>query len=299
MQFSRQIVLPEIGKRGQQKIRKAHVSIIGAGSLGCWSALLLGSMGIGSVTIADRDLVDESNLYHQPLYTEKEVGEPKASAAAKKFRMLFPATIWIAHDIDVNSSTISQLKADVILDCTDNLQTRYLLNEWAVKNMQKWVHAAAVGTAGNVAAFSPTTACFRCLYPKAVAQETCETAGIYNPLASMVASIQVSQAINIILGIKPTNELSHITDKIERIRLNKNPACPVCGKKEFPFLSQKPQNLITFCGGSVYQATVLMPKMAAKYQKRGPLTVFKNGRVLIKAASQNQAISLLNRYFPV
>src|SRR3989344_1866126 len=123
MEFKRQITLPEIGSKGHKKIINSEFIIIGVGSLGSWAALILGSIGAGNVKLIDRDIVDESNLYHQPLYKKNDVGKPKATASKKSLQEMFPQTKWQALDIDLNSSSIGEIKSDIILDCTDNLET--------------------------------------------------------------------------------------------------------------------------------------------------------------------------------
>ncbi len=299
MEFTRQIRLPEIGSKGHKIIRKTHFTIIGVGSLGSWAAILLGSMGAGKVTLIDRDIVDETNLYHQPLFTKEVLDKPKADSAARKLKQLFPETSWEALDIDLNSSNIKEAKADIILDCTDNLETRYLLNEWCVKNKKPWIHSAAIGVSGTVCSFLPGKACFKCLYPAATTLETCETRGIFNPVASMTASIQISEAIKIILGEDIAEgfiRINALNQDFQKITFNKNPFCTVCSQKKFELLEKKPQQLITFCGGSVYQAHIKNPLIKADYERRGPITVFKDGRILVKARSEQTAKALISRF---
>src|SRR3989344_7882039 len=302
MKFARQITLPEIGSKGHNKIRKAEFTIMGVGSLGTWAALILGSMGAGDVKLIDRDIVDESNLYHQPLYKKNDVGEPKATASKKSLQEMFPQTKWETFDIDLNSNNMEKVKANVILDCTDNLETIYLLNEWCIKNKQPWVHAATIGVSGTVCSFLPGKACFKCLYPNAIAEETCETRGIFNPVASITASIQATEAIKISLG-KEIDEgfirINAIPLSVERISFRKNPFCLVCSQKKYEMLNKKPQKLITFCGGTVYQGYIEQKSMKIAYERRGPLTIFRDRRVLIKAGNEKQAKSILARYFPL
>lgn len=300
MEFPRQTALKEIGPAGHKKIRNSLITIIGVGSLGTWASLLLGSMGFGNIKIIDRDLVDESNLYHQPLFSQEDAGKPKASAASNKLEKMFPKTNWEAFDIDLNSENLNKIKADIILDCTDNLETRYLLNEYCVKNKLAWIHSAAIGISGNVAAFIPGNPCFKCLYPSASAQETCETRGIFNPVANMVASIQAAEAVKIITGKKPTLGLIRINEQeISKIIFAKNKQCSVCVKKKFGLLQKKPEKMLTFCGGNVYQTRIPIKSKIKNYQAKGPLTIFKDGRVLIKAESEKRAKSLLSRHFPL
>src|SRR6516225_6457137 len=196
--YSRQILFPPIGERGQEALLRAHVAIAGCGALGSFQAAALARAGVGRLTIIDRDYIEPSNLHRQWLFEEADAAEglPKAVAAERRIARINSGVRARGVVADLTASNAEELLAGaaLILDGTDNFETRYLINDYAVSRGVPWIYGAAVGSYGLAMPVIPeVTACLRCVYPDppASAQPTCETAGVLNTIVSMVASIQV------------------------------------------------------------------------------------------------------------
>jgi adenylyltransferase/sulfurtransferase len=205
--YSRQILFPGIGEQGQEALLRAHAVIAGCGALGSFHAAALARAGVGRLTIIDRDWVEIGNLHRQWLFEEADALQalPKAVAAERRIALLNSQVRIRAAVADLTAANIADLAADagVILDGTDNFETRFLLNDFAISRGIPWVYGGAVGSYGLTMAVIPgRTACFRCVYPEPPkgAQPTCETAGILNAVVSSVASLQVACALRILAG---------------------------------------------------------------------------------------------------
>jgi molybdopterin/thiamine biosynthesis adenylyltransferase len=205
--YSRQILFAGLGENGQEALLRAHVAIVGAGALGSFHAAALARAGIGRLTIVDRDYVEPSNLQRQWLFEESDAAEslPKAAAAARALGRINSSIQARGVIADLSASNIAELVAgaDLILDGTDNFDTRYLINDFAVSRGIPWIYGAAVGSYGLTMPVLPgRTACLRCVYPDppSGAQPTCETSGILNAVVSLVASLQVADALKILSG---------------------------------------------------------------------------------------------------
>ena len=205
--YSRQILFPAIGEQGQERLLRAHAAIAGCGALGSFHAAALARAGVGRITIIDRDYVEPSNLQRQWLFDESDAAEslPKAAAAARALARINSGIEVRPVVADLTPENIGDLLAgaDVILDGTDNFDTRFLLNDYAVSRGVPWIYGAAVGSYGLTMPVIPgRTACFRCVYPEPPGgvQPTCETAGILNPTIAMVAALQVAAALKILCG---------------------------------------------------------------------------------------------------
>src|ERR1700721_1511411 len=183
--YSRQVLYPGIGERGQHRLRRSHVAVVGCGATGAAAAALLARAGVGTLTLIDRDFVEESNLQRQVLFDEADAREalPKAEAARRKIGQFNSQTEDRAHVADLVPSNIHALLAEpaILLDATDNFETRYLLNDYAVEQGRPWIYSAAVGAyAATMNILPGETACLACLFPKPPAGmvETCDTSGI-------------------------------------------------------------------------------------------------------------------------
>lgn len=222
------------------------------------AADLLARAGVGHLRLVDRDVVELVNLQRQTLYAEADVDRPKADAAADRLRAVNSTVEIEAVAKDVHAATVRGILAatDIIVDGTDNLETRYLLNEAALDAHLPFVYGGAVGTFGMVFAIrSPETACFRCLTPKMPAPgtlPTCETAGILNAVSAQVGAIQAGEAVRLLLGEPPSGDLMVIDGwrpEIQRVRVARKEDCPACGKGEREFLGAKrSQVLASLCG---------------------------------------------------
>src|SRR5437867_5460955 len=210
--YSRQTILPQIGREGQDKLRAATVAIAGVGALGSSMAEMLARAGVGALRLADRDYLEMHNLQRQSLYTEADVESslPKAAAAARHLAEInseVRAEPWV---VDITPENILDLLqgATVVLDGTDNLQTRYLLNDACVKLDIPWVYSGVIGTSGVSMAIMPgDTACLRCVFPEpppAGAAETCDVAGVLGPAAHALAAVACAEAIKLVVGAPPS-----------------------------------------------------------------------------------------------
>ena len=329
--YSRQILFPGIGEEGQERLLDAHAAIAGCGALGSFHAAALARAGAGRITIIDRDYVEPSNLQRQWLFDESDAAQalPKAAAAARALARINSGIEVRPVVADLTPENIADLLAgaDVILDGTDNFDTRFLLNDYAVSRGVPWIYGAAVGSYGLTMPVIPgRTACFRCVYPEPPGgvQPTCETAGILNAAISLVASLQVAAALKILCG-KPEMVAARITtiDVWEGgIREVNQPApdpdCPACGRREFPYLEGRRRPPVTLCGRNAVQVherarpldlLELQSRLAPLGEVRAnpyalrfftppyEITVFPDGRAIVKGtADPALARSLYARY---
>src|SRR5580700_545506 len=207
--YSRQILFAGIGEDGQEKLLGASAALVGCGALGTVVAGLLVRGGLGRLRIIDRDFVEPSNLQRQTLFDETDAREslPKAVAAARKIAAFNSEIVVEPKVADLTPENIEGLLEgmELILDGTDNFETRYLVNDYAVKNSVPWIYAAAVGSYGVTLNVLPgVTACLACVFPDSPQGtfETCETAGILNSAVNLVASIEAAEALKILVGAR-------------------------------------------------------------------------------------------------
>lgn len=266
--YSRQIRFKPIGEEGQLKIGAARVALIGAGALGSVSAELLVRAGAGFVRIIDRDFVELSNLQRQSLYDEDDVRQnlPKAVAAAAKLRRI-NSTVHIESVVDdVNPSTVEGYIKDVdlVLDGLDNFETRFVLNDACARQRRSWVYAAAVGSYGLVMPIFPgKSPCLRCMIgslPAPGTSPTCDTAGVIGPITHIIASIQVAEALQWIVGDRRAEDFGLITYDVWGHRFHRSVSgtdamkvCPVCAEGRFDYLNGEPLRTVTLCGRNAVQ----------------------------------------------
>jgi len=275
--YSRQILFPGIGELGQQRLGAAHVAIVGCGATGAASASLLARAGVGTLTLIDRDFVEPSNLQRQILFDESDAAAslPKAEAARRKIA-LFNSTVTVHPRIaDLVPANIAELlgSCDLILDATDNFETRYLINDFAVQRSIPWIYAAAIGAYAatmNIlpASHSPhqsqkyaPTACLACIFPAPPSGpvETCDTSGILSTAVNLAASIQVTEALKFLTGQPELMRRSFLSFDLwsnQRSELSTerpDPACPVCASRVFTHLAGEGRPHITLCGRNSVQ----------------------------------------------
>jgi len=260
--FSRQILFAEIGEQGQQKLLDSSVVLVGCGAIGAAAANFLVRAGVGKLRIIDRDFVELSNLQRQTLFEESDAAEglPKAVAAQRQLKAIDSNCAVEAIVADLTPQNALELIGDsqIILDGTDNFETRLLMNDAAIQLGIPWVYAAAVGSAGVSMAMVPgQTACLACLLQSdrevaaQGAEETCDTAGILNTAATMAASVEVTEAMRILTGQPPSGRLVSFDvwrGDYRSIRVELDPECEACGRREFRYLSGKAQPHVTMCG---------------------------------------------------
>ncbi|MBV9771221.1 MAG: ThiF family adenylyltransferase [Bryobacterales bacterium] len=327
--YSRQILFPGVGERGQQYLLDARVAVVGCGALGSFQAGALARAGVGYLRIIDRDYVELSNLQRQWLFDECDVEQalPKAVAAARKLAGINSNILVESVIADLTASNVEELLGDVklILDGTDNFETRYLINDFAVTRGVPWVYGAAVGSYGiSMPVIPGETACLRCIYPDPPegAQPTCETAGVLGAVTSLIASLQVSEAIKILCRAEPTRKITTVDVWSGDIRQIEQPGpqadCPACGRREFPYLNGERRAPVSLCGHNAVQIherarPLELRDLAARLAPLGPvranefalrfeappylLTIFRDGRAIIKGTTDvGIARSLYARY---
>ena len=264
--YNRQELLPQVGVEGQRKISSARVLLVGCGALGTVIADQLVRAGVGFIRIVDRDVVEMTNLQRQVLFDEEDVrrGLPKAVAAANRLRRVNSTVEIDARVTDVHSGNAEELiGVDVILDGTDNAETRYLINDVAVKHGVPWVYGACVGTEGRVMAVVPRKGpCLRCVFaePPGVGElATCDTAGVLGPAAAVVASYQVVAATKVIIGAAAavremvTLDVWSLRSRVVSLADSRREDCPCCGRRRFEFLDRPSSDNVSLCGRNAIQ----------------------------------------------
>ncbi|MCK4951511.1 MAG: molybdopterin-synthase adenylyltransferase MoeB [Gammaproteobacteria bacterium] len=243
LRYSRQIMLPQVGIEGQQKLLDSRVLIIGLGGLGSPIAMYLASAGVGHLTLVDDDSVELSNLQRQILHTQHDIGKSKVDSAQDTLLALNPDISITTFSTRLDDNALSQQvqQADIILDATDNFATRFKINAACVQNRTPLVSGAAIRTEGQVAVFRPElddSPCYRCLYKdEGELDETCTENGVLAPLVGIIGSVQAMEAIKILIGLGESLcgkllILDGMTMEWRTIKLNKDPDCPVCGLLE-------------------------------------------------------------------
>jgi molybdopterin/thiamine biosynthesis adenylyltransferase len=329
--YSRQILFPGIGAGGQARLAAARVAIVGCGATGSALASLLSRAGVGLLRIIDRDYVEESNLQRQSLFDEQDAAQslPKAIAAAAKIAHANSQTVVEPHVTDLTSGNIEELidGAQIILDGTDNFETRYLLNDFAVFSSLPWIYSAAVGSYGATMNIIPSqTACLACIFPEPPqgSIETCDTAGILNSAAHLVASIAATECIKFLVGAEGQIRRTLLSLDIWENRRGEVSAkaprtdCRCCGAHNFVYLTGEGRPHIILCGRNSVQIherqrPVNFEDLDQRLRPHGrvrhndfvlkfwttpyELTIFPDGRAIIKGTTDSAvARSLYARY---
>jgi adenylyltransferase/sulfurtransferase len=331
--YSRQILFRGIGSEGQRRLAAGKVAIVGCGATGSALAGLLARAGVGTLRIIDRDYVEASNLQRQSLFDEQDAAEslPKAIAAARKI-VNFNSDITVdARVEDVVPGNVQDLLegTDVILDGSDNFETRYLLNDFAVKNALPWIYVAAVGSYGVTLNIIPgKTACLACMFPDSPRGmvETCETSGILNSAVNVVASVAATEALKLLVGADALRRLRETlwsydvwTNEHAEIAAGKPRAgCRACGERDFVHLAGEARPHITMCGRNSVQIherarPIDFSEMRRRLESLGivrhnefvlkfwrdpyEMTLFPDGRAIIKGTTETAvARSFYARY---
>lgn len=290
--YSRQVILSNIGEEGQKKLLNSKAVIVGCGALGTVAANNLARAGVGHITIIDRDFVELSNLQRQMLFEEEDVGEPKALSAAKRLNAINSEIEIEPIVADLNHTNILEIlkDTDVVLDATDNIQTRMLVNDVCVKNGIPWIYTGAIGTSGMIMNLLPDGPCLRCLYPhipQPGSLPTCDTLGVLNTATAIMGSMESTEALKILLGAYSKSDSSYELDtknsnfenendsnledrlsegklvvydawdnSIDHIVVKKAEDCPCCSEESFEFLEAEDKEIITsLCGRNAVQIT--------------------------------------------
>ncbi|MDY0003341.1 MAG: ThiF family adenylyltransferase, partial [Polyangia bacterium] len=266
--YARQILLSRLGLSGQERLRAATALVVGCGALGTHQADLLVRAGVGVLRIADRDVVERVNLHRQVLFDEDDLaaGLPKAEAAARKLRRINPGVVVDARVMDVRAFNVEALVegADVVLDATDNFESRYLLNDVCVKLGIPFIYGGVIETQGMTLAILPgQTPCLRCLFPEPPppgALPTCDTVGILPTLPAVIAARQVTEALKCLVdraSVCPDLvQLDLWENSFRSLKVAREPGCPCCSQGRYDFLSVDGAAWVTtLCGRMAVQIT--------------------------------------------
>lgn len=328
--YSRQVLFPPIGEDGQRKIRSAKVAIVGCGALGSFQAEALARAGIGSLRLIDRDYVDFSNLQRQWLYSEADASAetPKAIAAQKRLREVNKNVEIVPFVADLTPSNAEELLAgcDLILDGTDNFETRYLINDISVKLSTPWIYGAAIGSYGVVMPVAPPRGpCLGCVYPDPPQgqQPTCDVDGVLSSVTATVAALQCALALRLIVGWPDFRAYVQTIDvwkgSMRRTEWgDRDPECGVCGKHQYQFLDGQRRVPVSMCGRNAVQLheaarPLNLQELAKRLQAVGDirvnefalrmtipkyqLTFFPDGRAIVKGTTDiGTARSLYARF---
>ena len=238
--YSRHLLLPEVGLEGQRRLKAASVLCIGAGGLGSPASMYLAAAGVGTVGIVDADVVDLSNLQRQVVHGTSSLGEPKVLSAARRLADLNPAVRVVPHEARLTRENALALLGgyDLVVDCTDNFATRYLVNDACVLGGRPYVYGSVFRFEGQASVFaSPGGPCYRCLFPEPPPPglvPSCAEGGVLGVLPGIIGSIQANEAIKLLLGIGDTLAgrllvFDALELRFREVRLPRDPDCPVCG----------------------------------------------------------------------
>jgi molybdopterin/thiamine biosynthesis adenylyltransferase len=315
--YSRQILFAPIGREGQERLSHARVVIVGCGALGTAQASALVRAGVGRLRIVDRDYVEESNLQRQLLFDEADAAEnlPKAVAAERHLRLLNSEVQveGVVADVEARSIETHVAGFDLVLDGTDNFETRFLINDAALKLGIPWIYGAVVGSyAATLTVLPSRTPCLACVFPERPQglQETCDTVGVISPAVSWAAAIQVTEALKILTGqdgdLHGTLFACDIwKNRLQQIRLRLNEECRACQKRQFTYLEGDGLSRSTLlCGRNSVQIrqpdnqALDLEALRTRLERQGPvranpfllrfdldpyeLTVFADGRAIVK-----------------
>ena len=332
--YSRQVLFEGIGEEGQRRIRESRVLVVGCGALGSAQVETLARAGVGRLRIVDRDFVEESNLQRQTMFTERDARErvPKAVAAGRRVAEINSDVACEVEVADVTQSNVERLieACDVVLDGTDNFATRFLVNDACVKHGVAWVYGAAVGSYGVTMTIRPrVTPCLRCVFPEtpaAASAPTCDTAGVIMPIISVVAAVQVAEALKLLTGHEENLhggllQFDVWRNEWRRIALKERaPDCATCALGRFETLEAEAGEMTTvLCGRNAVQvsprraARVDLGALAARLRAAGEvkanpylvrlrageyeLTVFGDARAIVRGTDDaGVARSLYARY---
>jgi adenylyltransferase/sulfurtransferase len=329
--YSRQVLFPGIGGEGQGKLAVARVAVVGCGATGSALASLLARAGVGNIRIIDRDFVEPSNLQRQSLFDESDAAQslPKAIAAARKISAFNSQIVIEPEVVDLVPANVDSLLdgMQLILDGTDNFETRYLLNDFAVKASLPWIYTAAVGSYGVTMNVLPgKTACLACVFPDLPRGtfETCETAGILNSAVNLAASIAATEAIKLLVGAEDRMRRTLLSFDLWRNQHSEvraespRPGCQACGDRDLVHLAGEGRAHITLCGRNSVQIherhrPINFSEVSQRLKSHGAvrhndfvlkfwpepyeMTLFPDGRAIIKGTTDTAiARSLYARY---
>jgi adenylyltransferase/sulfurtransferase len=322
--YSRQVLFEHIGAEGQERLLRSKVVIVGCGALGAAQANALARAGVGTLRILDRDYVDESNLQRQILFDEADALEnlPKAVAAERKLKGINSdvAVEGVVADVDSRNAEDLLNGFHLILDGTDNFETRYLINDVAVKLGIPWIYGAVVGSYATTLTVIPgRTPCLVCVFPEPPRglQETCDTAGVIGPAVAWAAAVQVAEALKILVERPRDLQGSLLAcdvwkNQFQQVKPKRDPLCRACGARDFVHLQDERSAYVSLCGRDSVQIHQREPRqldlkaLQTRLARFGhvkangfllkcllepyELTVFPDGRAIVKG-TQDGAVA--------
>ncbi|MEM5799493.1 MAG: ThiF family adenylyltransferase [Candidatus Aenigmatarchaeota archaeon] len=303
------------------KLKKINVAIIGAGSIGSFLAEYLLRAGFERLKIIDRDFVEIENLCCQN-YTERDLGLPKALCLGKKLQSINKkAKIeYIVDDLNYKNIESFLFGINIIFDATDNMLTRFLLNDYCVKHKIPWFYTAILKDIGYSHLFLPGNACLRCFIKNPILTETCESSGILSTLPPFISSMQVSKVLNYIFYNKKSSDFiifNALETSIKKFKVKKDKNCLCCVKKKFEYLNGKDYEISKICGKNIFQLKIEQKidfSIFKNLEKIGKViqnnhifhfiknnvnvSLFKNGRIIIKGVkNEKDAKKIIAKYF--
>jgi len=328
IRYSRQTILQQIGEEGQKILKKSKVVIVGCGALGTNISNILARAGIGNLHIIDRDVVELNNLQRQILFDEQDIGTAKVIAAVKKLGKINSEIEIVPFIVDLNNNNIEAFieESDLVLDATDNFQTRMIINDACIKNEIPWIYTGVIKTHGMTMNILPEGPCFQCVLPSIPdpgSTPTCETAGVLNTIVNIMASIESTEAIKILLNRDIEKSLVFYdvwNHQFERVDVKKDNGCECCVKKNFKFLeTEKREMILELCDNAIQifpptETKINLKKIAENLKNKvteltfsefvlmfqaenKKITIFEDGRALIKGTGDKGiAKSIYSRY---
>lgn len=315
MRYEKIVQCEKIGQEGHCLVRATVVAIVGVGALGSVAAEMLVRSGVKKVILIDRDVVELSNLQRQSLYDETDVQKMKVLAAQEKLRKMNADVAIVAHAADLDVENVHLLDGvDLIVDGTDNFYTRFLINDFCRQRRIPWVFAAVVGSKGMVFPVLPEGPCLRCIFAEPTGVlGTCDTEGVLAAAVHAIAAIQGTEALKILTKAKAREEL--VTFDVWNLVINtlhvtQRDGCPACAGN-FEFLAgKKKEDAMKVCGASAFQfkKTLDLPQVTKRLRVLGEvietehcaffrdLVLFRDGRVLVKASSVENAKGVYAKY---
>lgn len=323
--YSRQMVLPELGESGQEKLKASKVTIVGLGGLGSVSALFLSLAGVGTLRLVDQDTVELNNLHRQVLYSLTDLRYPKVEAAARRIGEINPEIKIEPLAENLESDNVASIlgNSDCIVDGLDNMRTRYMINRYCVQNKIPFIFGGAIGMEGNAAVFkSPETPCLECVLPGLVDTDlpTCDTRGVVGATTGIVGAIQAIETIKILAGIEPQSKgrlmiFDFAQSEFRTVDLKVRPDCQVCQvrpageqiyRRRLAWLcgsstaNVNPEVPLTLDLGSLSKdiskdhKVLLTTPMVIVFDYNGhEVSLFKKGRMLIKnVQSEEEALGI-------
>jgi adenylyltransferase/sulfurtransferase len=329
--FDRQRRFAPLGDRGQERLGSARVLLVGCGALGGVLAQTLHRAGVGTLVLVDRDVVEPTNLPRQVLFDERHAAEgtPKVAATAESLARVGGPTVLEQRAVHLDARNLPELAdgCDLVLDGTDNLATRYLVNDWCVEHGVPWVYGGAVGSSGLVMPVLPGSGpCLRCLFPDPPppgSLPTCDTAGVILPAVGATASLQAGLALRLLAGETPPEpgllEIDAWSGHVRRVRVPRDPDCPCCARGERTFLEARTREPILLCGRNTVQVqgdgrrpdpdalAARLEGAVDSLRRAGPIlrfavedcavTLFPDGRALIEGTDDaDRARALYDRW---